>query len=114
MLDLDYKVLKELYNNSKGLKVGNIAKIFSIPHSTVGSCVKRLEQDGYVIYERYKPLHYELGLDPMDAHNESEKFHLLFSCNTINRICEKYGHPKTCPCGDMILSSIDCACEEKQ
>ena len=59
-------------------------------------------------------LHYELGLDPMDAHNESEKFHLLFSCNTINRICEKYGHPKTCPCGDMILSSIDCACEEKQ
>lgn len=137
MLDLDYRVLKKIYRSSNALKVGGVAKKLDIPHSTVGSSVKRLEENGFVIYERYKPvilskkgkeiaaeltrharllellLHYELGLNPIDAHNESEKFHLLFSCNTINRICEKYSHPKECPCGEEISNSSDCFCEKK-
>ncbi|KKL95900.1 hypothetical protein LCGC14_1849970, partial [marine sediment metagenome] len=34
-------------------------------------------------------------------------------CDTINKICEKYEHPKTSPCGVLILSTSDCVCEEK-
>lgn len=137
MLELDYKVLKKIYHSSKHLKVGDLAKILRFPHSTIGSCIKRLEENGYVTYERYNPvslskdgeslaveltrharllellLHNELGLNPKDAHNESEKFNLLFSCNTINRICAKYSHPKICPCGEEILNSSECFCEKK-
>jgi len=137
MLELDYKVLKRIYNSPQHLKVGDLAKILSFPHSTIGSCIKRLEENGYVIYERYKPvilskqgenlaaeltrharllellLHYELGLTPKVAHNESEKFNLLFSCNTINRICAKYSHPKVCPCGEKISNSSECFCQGK-
>ncbi len=137
MLDLDYRVLKEIYRSSKPLKVGEVAKLLRVPHSTIGSCIKRLEEIEYVIYERYKPvslskkgedlaaeltrharllellLYNELNLNKEKAHNESEKFHLLFSCNTINKICEKYGHPKYCPCGEKILDSTECYCNNR-
>jgi len=135
MDDLDYKVLKVLYRNEP-MKIGKIANKLRKPHSTLGSCVKRLEEEGYVIYERYQPvtltengknlaielnrharlleflLYKELGLKPAEAHEESEKFNLLFSCNTINKICKKYEHPKQCPCGDIISNSSDCCCEK--
>lgn len=137
MLELDYRVLKEIYRSSKHLKVGDLAKLLDFPHSTIGSCIKRLEENEYVVYERYKPvvlskegknlavelirharllellLHYELGLNPEDAHYESEKFNLLFSCNTINKICAKYSHPKMCPCGEEISNSSECFCQGK-
>lgn len=137
MLDLDYKVLKEIYRSAKPLKVGGIAKKLNIPHSTIGSSIKRLEEMDYVIYKRYKPvrlskkgedlgaeltrhaqlleifLYNELNLNKEEAHIESEKFHLLFSCNTINKICEKYGHPKSCPCGEKILDSRECYCNNR-
>lgn len=136
MLDLDYMVLKLLFRAEKLLKVGDIAKNLGLPHSTIGSSVKRLEEENRVIYKRYQPvrlsvngmnlaielirhsqlmevlLYQELGLSEEDAHNESEKFNLLFSCNTINRICEKYEHPKECPCGEPIISSQDCHCKK--
>ena len=135
MLDLDYKVLKKIYYSPKSVKVGYIAKSLNVPHSTIGSCIKRLEEKGYVVYNRYRLvklsmkgeylaaelirharliellLFYELGLDPKDAHEESEKFNLLFSCNTINKICEKYSHPKKCPCGEEISESLKCFCK---
>lgn len=136
MLDIDYKILKILYRSSKFLKVGQLARTLNLPHSTVGSCIKRLENEKLVIYERYKPvalskegidlakelirhaqllellLFKELNLKNEEAHEESEKFNLLFSCNTINKICEKYGHPKECPCGENILNSNNCFCED--
>ena len=135
MLDLDYKVLKKIYISEKPLKVGNLAKVLNVAHSTIGSCVKRLEENRLVTYKRYFPvflskkgkdlaielnrhsqlfevlLHNALGLSEEEAHVESEKLHLLFSCNTINKICEKYGHPKTCPCGEEILNSSNCHCK---
>ncbi|MHA1669609.1 MAG: metal-dependent transcriptional regulator [Promethearchaeota archaeon] len=135
MLDLDYKVLKYLYRVSEQ-KVGNIAIYFKLPHSTIGSSVKRLEQEVLVKYERYQVveltnkgkdlaielcrhtqllelfLYNELGLTADQAHYESEKFNLLFSCETINKICEKYNHPEKCPCGDTINSTPNCSCEE--
>lgn len=135
MLDLDYQVLKILYS-SENVKVGDISKRINTAHSTIGSCIKRLENEGYVIYKRYKPvilsekgkdlsieltrharllemlLINELKMNAEEAHAECEKFNLLFSCNVIKRICERYGHPKECPCGEEILSSSDCICEK--
>jgi DtxR family Mn-dependent transcriptional regulator len=135
MLELDYKVLKFLYRIPEQ-KVGTIARHFELPHSTIGSSVKRLEENDLVKYERYQVvgltnkgknlaielirhaqlleilLYNELGLTADQAHQESEKINLLFSCETIKKICEKYDHPKICPCGDNINSTPQCSCEE--
>ena len=135
MIDLDYKVLKYLYKVSEH-KVGDIAIFFTLPHSTLGSSVKRLEQEMLVKYERYQVVELtnkgkalaielcrhaqilevflcnELDLTADQAHYECEKFNLLFSCEIINKICEKYNHPDKCPCGDTILSIPDCSCED--
>ena len=135
MIDLDYKVLKFLYNNKMPLKVSQMARKLNIKHSTMGSCVKRLKANRYVNYEPFYDVNLtnkgievarellrherllellffnELGMTPEEAHGESAKLNLLLSCNTINKICEKYGHPKKCPCGDDIINSKNCACE---
>lgn len=135
MLDIDYRILRYL-NENKNQKVGDIARNFKLAHSTVGSSVKRLEEEELVGYERYQwveltkkgrnlaielsrhahllelLLYNELGLTTQQAHHESRKFNLLFSCETINKICEKYNHPKICPCGVEINSAPNCFCEE--
>ena len=135
MQDLDFIVVKLLYRQSTPLKIGKIAKELRVPHSTLGSCITRLKRKEIVIYEAYHEveltskgrdlaielirharlietlLHYELGVKSELAHRESEKLNLLFSCETINKICKKYGHPKKCPCGEEILSSVRCICE---
>ncbi len=152
MVDIDFTVVKTLFKSPKGLKIGEIKRILdmdsnlkhmevfyekNIPHSTLGSCIKRLNDKGYVDYKPYHEVHLtkqgaelakelnrhsrllevllynELNLSPEIAHYESEKFSLLFSCETINKICEKYDHPKACPCGEQILSSTVCTCSEK-
>ncbi len=137
MLDLDCRVLKLLHRSPEPLKVGDIAMALDIPHSTIGSCVKRLKDEDYVEYRAYNVarltdagrdlaielirhsqlmevlLFHELGLTAELAHQESEKLNLLFSCEVINKICEKYDHPDKCPCGDLILSSFECYCEKK-
>ena len=130
-------MIKTLYKSQIGLRIGEIKKILCIPRSTLGSCIKRLKIKGFVNYEPYHEVHltkegveiakelnrhsrllelllyHELGLSPEVAHDEGEKFSLLFSCDTINKICEKYDHPKSCPCGELILSSSECSCREK-
>ena len=135
MQDLDYIVVKLLYRQSTPLKIGKIAKELRVPHSTLGSCITRLKRKDIVNYEAYHEveltskgrdlaielirharlietlLHYELGVKPELAHRESERLNLLLSCETINKICKKYGHPKKCPCGEEILSSSHCMCE---
>jgi len=137
MQDLDYIVVKLLYRQSTPLKIGKIAKELRVPHSTLGSCITRLKRNEIVNYEAYHEveltskgrdlaielirharlietlLHYELGVNPELAHRESEKLNLLLSCETINKICKKYGHPKKCPCGEEILSSSHCICENE-
>ncbi len=136
MIDLDYKMIKILYRSSNPLKVGELSKILDLPHSTVGTCIKRLEKRNYVIYKRYQPvilsekgidlaielirhaklmeilLVKELCLNIKEAHEECEKFNLLLSCNIVNKICEKYNHPDISPCGEVILNSSTCYCEE--
>ena len=137
MMDLDYKVIKFIYRLEEPIKISYLSKKMLIAHSTLGSCIKRLKNKGYVNYEAYHEvkltskgsdlakelnrharllellLHYELGVKPELAHKESEKLNLLFSCEIINKICKKYGHPKQCPCGEAIISSTHCICENE-
>lgn len=140
MNDIDYKVLKIIYRNNGQAKIKHIRDKLNkygykdVSYSTIDSCIIRLSKKGYVIWEKYKPimlslegeefakelirhsqllellLHRELELTPEEANQESEKFNLLFSCNTINKICEKYEHPEECPCGEKILNSNECYC----
>ena len=135
MIDLDYKVIKLLYNNKKPIKVSQLAYKLNKKHTTLASCVKRLKEKGFVNYEPFHEvkltnggkdvaiellrherlleilLFNELEITAEEAHAESVKLNLLLSCNTINKICEKYGHPKRCPCGDEIVNSKNCSCE---
>ncbi len=143
MLDIDYQILKIIYRNNGRVRIKQIQEEFKIkqeieiPLSTINSCIERLEKKGYVDWIRYSHLKLtedgenlakelirharlletllfnELELSAKEAHIESEKFNLLFSCNTINKICVKYAHPSECPCGDTILSSIHCYCEKE-
>jgi len=137
MNNLDYSVIRFLFEVEKPLKIGNIKQELEIPHSTLGSCIERLEKKGFVEYEPYYEveltdkgkefakellrhrhlieilLYNELGLEKESAHEESQKFNLLLSCETINKICERYGHPKRCPCGSDILDSKNCYCQKR-
>jgi DtxR family transcriptional regulator, Mn-dependent transcriptional regulator len=135
MIDLDYKVIKFLYNSKKPLKISQIAHKLNKKHTTLASCIKRLKEKGYVNYEPFHEvkltnkgrdvalellrherllellLFNELEITAEEAHAESMKLNLLLSCDTINKICKKYGHPKKCPCGDDIIDSRSCFCE---
>lgn len=143
MLDIDYQILKVIYRTNGNAKLKYIqheveaVKGIKIPLSTINSCIERLEKKKYVNWIRYYPLklttrgtnlakelirharllelllYNELELSAEEAHIESEKSNLLFSCKTINKICEKYSHPEECPCGEEISNSSDCFCEKK-
>jgi DtxR family Mn-dependent transcriptional regulator len=143
MNDIDYKVLKILYKKGGKAKVKHIQNELNnygyqeIRYSTIDSCIERLNNKNLVIWEKYKPIELTaegeeyakeiirhsqllevllcegLGITPQQAHEESEKFNLLFSCDTINKICEKYNHPDECPCGEKIHNSNNCYCQKE-
>lgn len=142
MLDTDYQILKIIFRNKNNARLKQIQKKYveisgiNIPLSTLNSCLERLEKKHYIQWVRYKPplltdkgiqlakellrhaqllevfLCNELNLSVEDAHRESEKLNLLLSCNTVQKICEKYNHPSTSPCGETILNSRNCSCAE--
>ena len=102
--------------------------------STINSSLERLEKANYINWIRYSHVeltergqnlakellrhaqllellfYNELELSIEQAHTESEKLNLMLSCETINKICEKYDHPNYCPCGNEIPNSERCFC----
>jgi DtxR family Mn-dependent transcriptional regulator len=136
MNELDYKIIKYLYKSEKSLKISDIAHGLDVPHSTIGSGVKRLKKANYIEYTPYHQvilskigedlacelirhcrlfeilLYESLNINAKQAHEEAEKFNLLLSCEIINKIYEKFNHPKQCPCGKKILNSERCFCKD--
>ncbi|MBY9003270.1 MAG: metal-dependent transcriptional regulator [Candidatus Lokiarchaeota archaeon] len=135
MLEVEYSIIRSLNRSKTPMKVGQIASLMDKPHSTIGSCVKKLQKYGYIEYQRYSDVRLSLkgrnlavelerharlleillcnalDMTPQEAHEESKKFNLLLSCSIVNKICEKYDHPKFCPCGEEIKNSSNCYCE---
>jgi len=142
MISLDDKILIILHENNAKAKVKHIKLKLDeqdyndIRYSTIDSAISRLSNKKYVIWEKYKPikltqaglnraleikrhthllsmlLYNELKLSLTEAYEESKKMATLLSCKTINRICEKYDHPKNCHCGERILYSPTCFCDK--
>ncbi|MFX1539124.1 MAG: metal-dependent transcriptional regulator [Promethearchaeota archaeon] len=104
--------------------------------STVNSALERLEKKKLLEWKRYGLVtltnlgikearalarHHrlievffvnELNLSVEQAHKEANLLNPPLSCETINRICEKYSHPEKCPCGNLIESSEICGCSD--
>jgi len=144
MVDIDYQILKIIYRNHGKTRLKFIQseikkfKGRSIALSTINSCLERLEKAKSIKWIRYSHveltekgknlakellrhaqllellLHNELELSIQEAHEESEKLNLMLSCDTINKICEKYNHPNYCPCGNEIPNSDTCHCGVEQ
>ena len=142
MLDIDYQILKIIFRNDEKVRLKKIQseikliKGIKIALSTINSCLERLEKADFINWIRYshveltqkginlakellRPtrllellLYNELELSVDKAREESEKLNLILSCETINRICEKYNHPNYCPCGKEIPNSESCYCWE--
>jgi DtxR family Mn-dependent transcriptional regulator len=142
MLDIDYQILKIIFRNNEKVRLKDIQKEIKvikgvkIALSTINSCLERLEKADLINWIRYSHveltqkgtnlakellrharllellLYNELELSVDKAREESEKLNLIFSCETINRICEKYNHPNYCPCGNEIPNSETCHCWE--
>ncbi len=142
MLDIDYQILKIIFRNDEKVRLKKIqseiksTRAIKIALSTINSCLERLEKAELIKWIRYSHveltqkgvnlakellrhaqllellLYNELELTIDQAHEESEKLNLMFSCETINRICEKYNHPNFCPCGNEIPNSETCYCGE--
>ena len=142
MLDIDYQILKIIFRNNENVRLKRIQteikenRGVKIPLSTINSCLERLEKAELIKWVRYSHveltlkgvnlakellrhaqllellLFNELDLSIDKAHAESEKLNLMLSCETINRICEKYNHPNYCPCGNEIPNSDSCYCGE--
>jgi Mn-dependent DtxR family transcriptional regulator len=142
MLDIDYQILKIIFRNDEKVRLKEIQtkikniKGVKIALSTINSCLERLEKAEYIKWIRYSHveltqkgenlakellrhaqllellLYNELELSIDKAHTESEKLNLMLSCETINKICEKYDHPNYCPCGNEIPNSESCYCGE--
>lgn len=120
---IEEDILNYLESKKGPISVGILAKALKIKHSTANSAIKRLIEKGYIKWEPYKnielieagvkeaehlKLHEHLislflmetlNLKEMSAHTEARKIASVVSCEVIDKICEKYGHPTQCSCG---------------
>jgi len=118
---IEYQILLQFLVKKDGIKAGNLAKQLGVPHSTINSALKRMEERQLLKWNHYGEIqllekgnnelqHAEvhhhlielflvdtLNLTPEEAYRESFILGPHFSCNVIKRICDKYGHPGTCP-----------------
>jgi Mn-dependent DtxR family transcriptional regulator len=130
-------LLLETWGGTRDVNVGigMVARSLGIKHSTTSMAARRLQHSRMVVWEPYgiiKPtlkglekakelwrhqrmlellLVNEVGVDPERAHKEASKLELPLSCESVNAICEKYGHPTECPCGIPVWLPSLCQCE---
>lgn len=117
----------------KALATMEAAKRFNVHPSTVTEFFMKMARLGLVSYRKYygvsltekgrrvvktwlrrhrlveKLLVDFLYLDPEEACREATRFDHLISDVVINKICSRYNHPSTCPCGKPIFESEECS-----
>ena len=141
-LPTEDKILRYLLVESNGgdgisFKIGTLAQVLNLKNSTLSMALRRLNESGLVYWKPYKEvkltkagvdyakelwrhqrmLEYvlvnEIGVEPQKAHEEANELTRPLSCETINAICGKYGHPAKCPCGDPIWIPSTCNCTKE-
>ena len=76
---------------SKGhARVSDIAEAMSVNPSSVTKMVQKLDKEGYLVYEKYKPLILttkgsDMGKHLVDLHNLLERFLILIGVKEENR-----------------------------
>lgn len=106
----DRSVILFLYEFGKPIPAGDLARQLSLPHSTINSVIKRLEDKGYVNWKEYHFVelnqtsakmaahhlqhhniihhyfvHY-LDLEDDEAHVEGQKVAGVLSCKTVKQM----------------------------
>ncbi|MFX0098493.1 MAG: metal-dependent transcriptional regulator [Candidatus Hodarchaeota archaeon] len=135
---LEYKILLEFLFQDAGLKPGELKQSLSVRHSTINSALARMEKKqilkwnhhgkvelleaGKTILSHLEVHHHlieiflveSLGLSPGHAHKQSLELAPHFSCETIKKICDKYGRPKICPNHKEIIHLSECHLHEEE
>ena len=136
-VDLEEKLLDFLYSWMRPIRIGDLRKELekdqiSIPHSSINSIIKRLEDDGLVIWEKYGPIsltkdgqkkaahkqrHFhllvmflmeKLHLPHSEAKEESYAISSVISCNLIQQINKELNNPQKCHCNEKIPQIKEC------
>lgn len=91
--------LEEIYNcstNHSKIRVGDIAQKLEVSSPSVVKGLKKLEQEGYIIYERYK----DISLTPkgLEVGNHLVKRNQVLQdfFATINQNCDPIQEAETC------------------
>jgi DtxR family Mn-dependent transcriptional regulator len=133
-----YVIRKHWESLGYGPRSGAIAQMCQLPSSTATENIRRLTQEGLLVYQPYGKIQLttkgdaildeflrhkrlvetflmsELPIDHDTAHHVSSNIAMQVPCSMIQQICAKYGHPKHCPAGQRIPTHADCRCEEVQ
>jgi DtxR family transcriptional regulator, Mn-dependent transcriptional regulator len=113
------RVLDFLYYWGRPIRVGDIADNLKIPHSTINSVLKRLEEQKIVSWKKYRMVHLTpegaesaahlsnhhfiiehflqetLDLSTEEAHREALLLAGRADCTLIQAICDKFGLSRT-------------------
>jgi DtxR family Mn-dependent transcriptional regulator len=137
-VELEHKILTFLYKWIRPIRIGDLRtelekENLSIPHSTLNSTIQRMQQAGYVDWEKYGPVslteagmkevaheqrHFHLfsmfltktlGISHDQAQEESYKIAGVLSCRIIEQISTLLNAPEKCICSEPIPKIKECS-----
>ena len=126
-----------LYTWLRPIRIGDLKKELekeniAIPHSSINSIIKRLEQENLIEWKKYGPItltekgkkkvahkqrHFHLlvmyfmdtlHLSHKNAMKESYSIASVISCNLINKIDKELNNPQICHCNESIPRLEEC------
>ena len=119
----DKKVLIFLYEWGRPIRVGDMKKFLNLPHSTLNSICKRLEEKGFLSWDKYGLVSLQdpgrffaahalrhhvilenffvmfLKLPPNQAHEDALNSITCLSCDAIKKMEQLVNRDDSAPCG---------------
>lgn len=130
------KYLKLIYRkqreDSSKVRTSSIAERTGVRAATATEMLQKLAEKGLLTHEPYHGVeltekgvseaqhllrkhrllellfHDLLNYEPRESCDEASKIDHQVSDRLVNRICETYGHPDACPCGETIFRIPAC------
>jgi Mn-dependent DtxR family transcriptional regulator len=135
--DLETAILNFLFEWVRPIRVGELRRQLAerdieVPHSTLNSVIKRMEEEGLLSWKKYGPVsltdkgyksashtkrHFHLismflvktlDISLQKAKEESYSICGILSCELIENINQKLNEPETCICKKQIPVVNDC------